>query len=994
MKSIIYSIYRNGDAGLSNLIMSIELGVVLSRLTDRVLVLKGNRSPPANVVNYDGLVCRYPSRVTDLIDLGVPWIDTNSTNPHMFVPHEICPRPVWDSIFYFPAYLSTQSDDIRSFAGRRSDFITVDDNLQNIPTLSFSGGLEANTLSFYSYFFYLDSGAQLQMLDALRQLQPKPELAAFAKRVADDLGPFNAVHIRRGDFKVTTGVTTLDRTPGEAVAALDDQFSGKDRLVILTDEAEDPFFDEIKGAYRDHVFLDHHILDNYGPDFMQLPAHDSIALAYISQLVGAELRDFIGTMTSTFTALIQRMRGNRGKDERFKFLWNELPAAGDKLEPGRHPFSDCIRLEKGVMVAEREGPYSWNGYDARLNPAWMREWPESFLNETVMAERALNRATVLSRGLASPAALERNNGRGGSLAICFLDTNVIASSNSENTTGAIKELFAAMIFPSSVPPLGEVRIDTRGNRAELSIDGDKVGEDRDASGLLRALYREVVCRFIDGYPELIWLHAGSAASGAGAAVLPGKWGRGKSSLVVALCERGWSFLSDDIAPLDAAKWTVAPFPATPRIRANSGKEIPRSKLGNIPKSAVPIAPEAMADGPQPISMIVFPYYSTRATTQLTPILPGQAVGELLENCLSLAKNENATINRLCAMVEALPVYRLRFSDAAEAAELLIDAQASMLLPIRTGYPGEEGKERNLDRTEAVASINVDVTLKGGLHYSSVLPVNSPILRDLYVALAFRQEPNPAQPAILMQLPIDGGRRACSFMSHSLVSVITRPPVLIQPQSAEGAHGQTARAIEAYPFVLIDEFLTPDENKNLLGYALANEAQYVQSKVATDVKDYRKSKVLFAIKDTVWRGIFMSRLKLHLPHITAALNMTNFLIGESEIQLTASNDGEYFKPHADAGNKGEPTASREITYVYYLHRMPKPYSGGELLFYSGQPGHPSFDSGSGVRPIAPQNNSLIAFASDRWHEVDMVRCPTGAFPDSRFTVNGWLRGKAP
>ena len=113
------------------------------------------------------------------------------------------------------------------------------------------------------------------------------------------------------------------------------------------------------------------------------------------------------------------------------------------------PFSDCIRLEKGVMVAEREGPYSWNGYDPHLNPAWMREWPESFLNETVMAERALNRATVLSRGLASPAALERNNGHGGSLAISFLDTNVIASSNSENTTGAIKELFAAMIFPSS-----------------------------------------------------------------------------------------------------------------------------------------------------------------------------------------------------------------------------------------------------------------------------------------------------------------------------------------------------------------------------------------------------------------------------------------------------------------------------------------------------------------------------------------------------------------
>ena len=88
--------------------------------------------------------------------------------------------------------------------------------------------------------------------------------AELAQRVARDLGPFNAVHLRRGDFKVTYGVTTLDRKPHEAIEAMDQLFDRKDPLVIVTDERDDPFFTEIKLAYPNHHFIDWHILDNYG----------------------------------------------------------------------------------------------------------------------------------------------------------------------------------------------------------------------------------------------------------------------------------------------------------------------------------------------------------------------------------------------------------------------------------------------------------------------------------------------------------------------------------------------------------------------------------------------------------------------------------------------------------------------------------------------------------------------------------------------------------
>lgn len=995
MKSVVHSVYRGGSAGLSNLIMSVELGVVLARLTDRLLVLKGNHTPVANVVAYEGLVRNnHPSRVTDLIDLGVPWIDGEAMSLDALAPHEICNGPAWDFVFYYPAHLSLEGNDIKAFAGRRRRFITIEDSLQNVPALSFSGGLDAKTLSFFSYFFYLDQAAQLQALDALRGMRPKAELAAFAKRVASDLGAFNAAHIRRGDFKVTRGVTTLDRTPAEALAALDNHFDRDARLVILTDEANDPYFDEIRLAYRDHIFLDHHILQEYYADFIELPAHDSIALAYLSQLIAANASDFIGTMTSTFTALIQRMRGSAGKEELFKFLWNELPAPGEELERGRHKHSDCIRLDKGVMVPEFDGPYSWNRYNQRLNPAWMREWPEGFLDEAAMIERAQGRQ--LGQSLQTPAPSSANpdeHGERKEVSIGFLDANVTAGSTCAGTTKLIADLFAEMISSSNTPPIGEVRIETREDRSKLVVNGQQVDEDRHGASLLRALHREVVCLFIDGYPDLIWLHSGCASSEGGAAVLPGTWGRGKSSLVVALCERGWSFLSDDITPLDPAAGTALPFAATPRVRNNIGQWVPRSEVGNIPKTVVPLDSLALSQGPQPISMIVFPHYSDGASATLTPISPGQAVGELLEHCLSLAKNEDATINRLCRAVETLPVYRLRFANAAEAAELLIDAQEAM-----TGSANEtklsSGSEGDgMNNSDGVANVDVEVALQDGSRYASVLPADSPILHDLYASLPLRQRQGEQEPAILIQLPIDGGRAACSFMSDLLVSVTTRPPVLVQPRSGSHTYSSEIFAATRQSFILIDEFLTPDENEQLLEYALSQEAHYESSKVTTDREDYRKSKVLFAIKDSKWREIFMARLKLHLPHITDTLNTRDFRIGESEIQLTASNDGEYFKPHADAGNEGTATAAREITFVYYLHRTPRPYSGGDLLFYDGQPGQPGYDKGSGVTAVPPQNNRLIVFASNRWHEVDMVRCPTGEFADSRFTVNGWLRRAA-
>ncbi len=669
MKSLIYTIYREGGAGFSNLVMSLELGVVLAGLTGRLLVLKGNAAPVANIVQYGGLVTNaYRSRVTDLIEPGLPWTNAENFNLAGHVPQAVSDKQAFDSVFYFPAHLETGTADFRAFKAKRKHAFTIGEELGHIPALAYSGGPNGDTLGFYSSFFYLDQPSQARTFDILRNIRPRPEYEAFAKRVADGLGRFNAAHVRRGDFKQTYGVTTLDRTASDVLSAIEQHFSRSKRLVLLTDEASDPCFDKIRAAYRDLVFIDHHILENHSREFMDLPAHDSIALAYLSQLVASQSADFIGTMTSTFTALIQRMRANRGKPEPFKFLWNELPEPGAAVERGRHAINNSIPLDRGVMIEQRAGAYSWNRFDERLNPAWMREWPESFLDEAAMLERTTGRPYAVSANAGSTG--------GGRVMISFQGKTVAASSNRADVTDAIRKLFTLMEAAPDAAAIGEVRIAQDGALARLLVDGKEVSRSADSFRLLRHLYREVVRKFILENMDLVWIHAGCSASRDGAVILPGLWGRGKSTLVQGLYKNDWLFLSDDVAPINPRTGMAIPFPGTPQIRELSERVLRRDEIGSLSKLAVPIDPQRVGAGGVPVTGIIFPHFTPGAKTRFETVPPAQAVGELLENCLSFVNNTDMTVAALCALVENLPAYRLVFSDSRDAAQCIVDQQGA------------------------------------------------------------------------------------------------------------------------------------------------------------------------------------------------------------------------------------------------------------------------------------------------------------------------------
>jgi len=667
LQYLYYNTYCSGRAGLSNGIMSVEIGVILSALMNRLLVLDGNVSPTANVVEYGDLASDARSRITDLFDLPVPWTEADACGLRDLRAVELSPTSLWNAVFYYPPGLDTTSEDFRAFARGRDCWLTYGDDLAASPVVSLSGGPDKlYNLSFYCYFFYLDAPTRRRVDDILRAMTPKRPLAQFAGRVARTLGAFNAVHVRRGDFKRTYGVTTRDRRPEHALDVLDQNFSRDDVLLILTDERDDPFFDEIRRAYPRSVFADDLIRRDHGADFAQMPCRDSIAIAFLSQLIAAEAKDFVGTMTSTFTALIQRYRGNRGVGRDFKFLWNELPDEGSPLERGSHALSDCVPMARGVMLEQFDGPYSWNRFNHRINPAWMREWPEAFLSPRALNEIGENAAAAVAGGAAPAGPGERDT-----LFIRFGDDQVEVVASTLEVRETIEARFRPMIAVRGGRLVGTVSAHREGDRGWVR-DADGMCPAATLSDMMSVLNRAVVRAFMRARSDLVWLHAAAVDHAGRALVLAAPWGRGKSALSTSLLGLGWKYLSDDIVPFDPATLAVHPFPKTLRIREHAGRALDTEDVAKLAKRDVPLRGDDIAVQPTACGGVVFPRFGWDAPNRLSPCRAPFAVLELLPGCLSFAQHPEAALRFAGMLVQAVPAFHLSFHDSRMAAKLLTE----------------------------------------------------------------------------------------------------------------------------------------------------------------------------------------------------------------------------------------------------------------------------------------------------------------------------------
>src|SRR4051812_18630163 len=142
--------------GFSNNKMSLDIAVILAYLTDRVLVPYRFRLPrrscPADPMPHDRAE---PSLLPDLFEIPVPWSREYLLKTWISMEGKLeCSwKPVFQSVFCFPASPADGDDRFSSFRNGRHQVYTFDEKHHEARDLH----VNTHALGNYSYFFYLDN---------------------------------------------------------------------------------------------------------------------------------------------------------------------------------------------------------------------------------------------------------------------------------------------------------------------------------------------------------------------------------------------------------------------------------------------------------------------------------------------------------------------------------------------------------------------------------------------------------------------------------------------------------------------------------------------------------------------------------------------------------------------------------------------------------------------------------------------------------------------
>ncbi|MEH2366639.1 2OG-Fe(II) oxygenase [Nostoc sp.] len=280
-------------------------------------------------------------------------------------------------------------------------------------------------------------------------------------------------------------------------------------------------------------------------------------------------------------------------------------------------------------------------------------------------------------------------------------------------------------------------------------------------------------------------------------------------------------------------------------------------------------------------------------------------------------------------------------------------------------------------------VKVQLLLTGGHQYTVYLKSDAPVLHSLLTTVVARAYKQESELQNLFQIPINEGRSVLCFPGEHLIGVVTEPPIFVQ--QSDKIQLQNDYILDS-DYIQIDNFLQPEEHKHLLKYVLDKESDFLPSNTSTKDINYRQSMVIYSFPE--FSELILKRIQAMIPDIMSKLNLPLFSVSQVESQLTAHNDGNYYKLHNDNGSPD--TTTRELTYVYYFYQEPKSFSGGELLIYDSKIENNVYVNAETFKTVKPRNNSIVFFLSRYMHEVLPVNCPSQAFGDSRFTINGWVR----
>lgn len=175
---------------------------------------------------------------------------------------------------------------------------------------------------------------------------------------------------------------------------------------------------------------------------------------------------------------------------------------------------------------------------------------------------------------------------------------------------------------------------------------------------------------VSGAPEILDLHAAVVMKGSEVILLAGPSKTGKTTLTLSFLERGWTYMSDDLAPIDPATGLVGAFPKPVSVRtravwerlaadwALSWPERPQTYF-LLPAVMLPLS---ISEGVA-ATRLLFPRFAPGAETRIEPVTSASAASRCGEY---MRRVDVSRLRALIALCSALPCEELFYADSSEA----------------------------------------------------------------------------------------------------------------------------------------------------------------------------------------------------------------------------------------------------------------------------------------------------------------------------------------
>lgn len=254
--------------------------------------------------------------------------------------------------------------------------------------------------------------------------------------------------------------------------------------------------------------------------------------------------------------------------------------------------------------------------------------------------------------------------------VAFGERVVVVRADDPAVLDALEHIFSMMPAPVSGQTVGELEVCREDDRYVVRGSCDGTVEARSLALAVRCARYSVIQLLMNARLDLLWFHAGAAVFRERAVLFPGPPGGGKSTLVTGLCARRWSYLSDEIAPLDPRCHTVLPFPQAPVVRQYPGREMPPEWVRSANKTSPGLRPDSLCREPRPVAAVVCLSYRRDARAELAVGSSATTALRLLEQCPNALRHGEMAVSYVCALVQRVPCFSVCFSDGGAAVDVV------------------------------------------------------------------------------------------------------------------------------------------------------------------------------------------------------------------------------------------------------------------------------------------------------------------------------------